>query len=372
MPYYPEHTFVIGLTTIRRERRLPPGAMGSEVMVKEGMRIEAADTVLRGTAPGHYLILKALGPLGLRHADDLNEDVLHVQVGDRVERGAIIAARGRGRGAKTIKAPTDGVIARIEDGEIILQANARPVEVQAMCPGEITSVRGTSEVLLETVGALIQCAWGNGKQVYSVYKAEAPEGIEALQGDSLLQQYRATALVMTHPIQSSLVFNVALEQEITGIIAPSMHADLREAALRQTIPLILTEGFGEQKMSEIVYNLLRDNLGRPAMINAVEPERWSSSRPEIIIPLPSGGSLPPAPEMDRPLAEGALVRMTRAPLAGVAGRVLQVADMPRTVENGLRLPGAEVQLSSGRTVFVPLANLELVGRSVDAPGTGGG
>jgi hypothetical protein len=75
--------------------------------------------------------------------------------------------------------------------------------------------------------------------------------------------------------------------------------------------------------------------------------------------------------MDRPLAEGALVRMTRAPLAGVAGRVLQVADMPRTVENGLRLPGAEVQLSSGRTVFVPLANLELVGRSVDAPGTGG-
>jgi hypothetical protein len=96
MPYYPEHTFVIGLTTIRRERRLPPGAMGSEVMVKEGLRVEAADTVLRGTAPGHYLILKALGPLGLRHADDLNEDVLHVQVGDRVGRGAIIAARGRG------------------------------------------------------------------------------------------------------------------------------------------------------------------------------------------------------------------------------------------------------------------------------------
>jgi hypothetical protein len=179
MPYYPEHTFVMGLTTIRRERRLPPGAIGSAVMVKEGLRVEAADTVLRGMVPGNYMILKALGPLGLRHADDLNEDVLQVQVGDRVAKGGIIAARGRGGGARTIKAPTDAVIARIEDGEIILQATPRPVEVQAMCPGEITSVRGTSEVLLETVGALIQCAWGNGKQVYSVYKAEAPEGIEA-------------------------------------------------------------------------------------------------------------------------------------------------------------------------------------------------
>jgi hypothetical protein len=372
MPYYPEHTFIIGLATIRRERRLPPGAIGGEVLVKEGLRVEAADMVLRGMVPGDYLLLKALAPLGLRHADELNEDVLQVQAGSRVEKGGIIAVRGEGRGARTLKSPTDAVIARIEEGEIILQANPRPVEVQAMCPGEITSVRGTSEVLLETVGALIQCAWGNGKQVYSVYKAEPPEGIESLQGESLLQQDRATALVMTHPILSSMIFNVALEQEITAIIAPSMRADLREAALRQTIPLILTEGFGEQKMSEIVYNLLRDNLGRPALISAIEPERWSSSRPEIIIPLPSGGTLPPAPEMDQPLAEGALVRMTRAPLAGMTGRVWRIADAPRTVENGLRLPGAEVQLSSERTVFVPLANLELVGRSADAPGTGGG
>ncbi len=365
MPYYPEHTFIMGLATIRRERRLPPGAIG-EVMVREHQRVEAADVVLRGAIPGDFVILKALRPLGLRSADQLTEDLLQVPVGDLVEKGQVVAANRK----KTIKAPVDAVLARIEDGDIILQANPKAIEIRAMCPGDITSVRGNNEVLLETVGALVQCAWGNGKRAYGLYKPEPSEGIESVKGDSLLQQYRSVAILMTRPILSPAVFSAAHEQEIVAIIAPSMHAELREAALRQTIPIILTEGFGEQQMSEAVYNLLRDNLGRPALIDASEPARWTSSRPEIVIPLPSGGSLPPVPEMDRPIGEGAVVRVTRAPYAGMTGRVRRVYDTPRAVENGLRLAGAEVQLSSGRTVFVPLADLEMLGRAADAPGTG--
>ncbi len=370
MPYYPEHSFIIGLATIRRERRLPSGAIG-EVVVREHQRVEASDVVLEGSVPGDFVILSALERLGLRTPDQLTEDMFEVQVGNLVERGQILATRGKGRGAKTVKAPTDAVVARIEGGQIILQVNPRPVQIRAMCPGEITSVRGNTEVLLETVGALIQCAWGNGKRAYSTYKPEPAEGIESLKGEALLQQYRSTAIIMTRPILSTMVFNAAVEQEVVAIIAPSMHADLREAALRQTIPIVLTEGFGEQQMSEIVYNLLRDNIGRPAMIDATEPARWSPDRPEIVIPLPSGGALPPAPEADRPLAEGAVVRITRAPYAGMTGRVRRVSETPRAVENGLRLAGAEVQLSSGRTVFVPLANLEMLGRAADAQGTGG-
>jgi hypothetical protein len=369
MPYYPEHTFILGLATIRRERRLPPGAFG-EAVVREHQRVEASEVVLRGSVPGRYVILEALGPLGLRVGDVLADEWFQARVGEQVKKGQVIAARGKGRGAKTLKAPVDGIMARIDEGQVILQATPQPVEVYAMCPGEITSVR-PQEVLLETYGALIQCAWGNGKRTYGIYKPEPPEGIESLKEEALLQAYRSTAIVMTRPIASTLIFNVAFEQEITALIAPSMHADLREAALRQPIPIILTEGFGEQQMSEIVYNLLRDNVGRPALIDATEPVRWTSSRPEIIIPLPSGGQLPPVPEMDQPLVEGSIVRLTRAPYTGMTGRVRQLPDSPRAVENGLRLAGAEVQLSSGRTVFVPLANLELLGRAADAPGTGG-
>jgi hypothetical protein len=370
MPYYPEHSFIVGLATIRRERRLPHGAIG-EVVVREHQRVEASDIVLQGTVPGDFIILNALEPLGLRVAGELTAEMLEVKVGDLVERGQVIATKGHGRGARTIKAPAEAVIARIEGGQIILQVNPKAVEIRAMVPGDITSVRGNAEVLLETVGALIQCAWGNGKRAYSTYKPEPSEGIESLKGEALLQQYRSTAIIMTRPILSTAVFTAAIEQEVVAIIAPSMHADLREGALRQSIPVILTEGFGERQMSEIVYNLLRDNIGRPAMIDATEPARWSPGRPEIIIPLPSGGTMPSTPEADQPLVEGAMVRVTRAPYAGMAGRVRRVFDTPRAVENGLRLAGAEVQLSSGRTVVVPLANLEMLGRAADAPGMGG-
>jgi hypothetical protein len=371
MPYYPQHRFILGLTLVRRERRLPSGAIG-EVMVQDHVPVEANTVVLRGAVSGEFLILNALEPLGLRRPDELTEDLFIAKSGDVVDRGQVIAQKGEGRRAKTLKAPIRAVLSRIEyeSGRVILQVNPEPVEVAAMCPGMVTSVRGTNEVLIETSGALIQCAWGNGKSAYSQYRVEPEEGIESLDSNSLLQQWRGTAIIMKKPILSSKVFSIAAELEMTGIIAPSMRSDLREAALRQQLPVILTEGFGDQQMSEMVYNLLLDNQGRPALIDATEPERWSSSRPEIIIPLPSGGALPPTPEANLPLAEGSVVRITRSPYAGMSGRVRRISDIPRAVGNGLRLPGADVQLSSGRTVFVPLANLELVGRLGDAPGTG--
>ncbi|HLY29120.1 MAG TPA: hypothetical protein VKQ72_22435, partial [Aggregatilineales bacterium] len=257
-------------------------------------------------------------------------------------------------------------------GQIVLQADPEPIDIYAMCPGEITSVRGAEEVLLETVGALIQGVWGNGQRTFSAYKMEPQNGIESLSADddTSFSEFKGFAIILTRPIASAAIFEIARKQEMAAIVAPSMSSDLRAAALRQSIPIILTSGFGDQQMSELVYNLLRDNLGRPAMFDATEPERWSPSRPEIVIPLPTGGQVPPPPETDVPLVEGALVRLTRAPYAGMSGRIRRLVETPRSVENGLRLPGAEVQVAGGRTVFVPLANIELLGRSVDTAGIG--
>ena len=46
MPYYPEHSFVVGLATVRRERSLPPGVVGSEVQVRNGDVVEAQTVLL--------------------------------------------------------------------------------------------------------------------------------------------------------------------------------------------------------------------------------------------------------------------------------------------------------------------------------------
>ena len=370
MPYYPAQSLILGLTTIRRERRLPRGTYG-EVVARLDQRVEAQDVVLRGSLPGTFHILDVLEPLGLRRPEDFVPDqMLQVPIGTVLEKGQVIAASGPGRGARTLKAPEPAVLALVDAGQVILQLKPEPIEIHAMCPGTITSIRGDNSLLLETVGALLQCAWGNDKRAYSAYRMEPEGGIENVSSDGLLSNLRNSALIMTRQIGSAAVFAAAVANEITAIMAPSMRADLRELALRQKIPVLLTDGFGDLPISEVMYNLLRDNIGRPALIDATEPQRWSASRPEIVIPLPSGGGTPPPPEVDQPLAEGVLVRIIRAPNSGLLGRVRRIVEMPRAVENGLRLPGAEVQLSNGRTVFVPQANLELLGRAVDAPGTG--
>jgi hypothetical protein len=124
---------------------------------------------------------------------------------------------------------------------------------------------------------------------------------------------------------------------------------------------LLTEGFGRRRPTGLIYNLLQSNMGRQAAFDAEIPDRWSWSRPEITIPLPTGGITPTVPAMDQALTVGAQVRIIRAPWEGGVGEVIELPAMPQVVESGLRLPCARVRLSNTRIGFVPLANLELLG-----------
>lgn len=364
--YYPQQTLVLGMASLIRERRLPPGVIG-EVRVSQYSDVEPNTEVLRGAIPGEFILIDALKPLRLKRAEDIRPDMLRVQAGEVVDTATPILSIGSGRRARSVFSPVPAIFARLDGGEVILQVDPAPVSVLALTPGRVTTVKGDSAVVIETTGALIQCAWGNGRSAFATLTVEPEGGIESMEGDSLLQEQARTAVVMRHPIQAPNVFAIAAAQAIQALIAPSMSSGLREIALRQTIPVILTEGFGDLQMSEIVYNLLRGNMGRTVAVDAIEPSRWSGERPEIVIPIGSGGGRPPAPIKDQPLAKGALVRITRAPRAGVSGRVARLVDAPRAVENGLRLAGAEVQISPEQVVFVPLANLESLGRPVDAP-----
>lgn len=363
--YYPQQSLVLGMATLIRERRLPSNAIG-EVRVSQYADVEPNTEVLRGAIPGEFILIDALKPLRLKKPEDITPDMLRVQVGEVVDTDTPILSIGSGRRARSVFSPVPAIFARLDGGQVILQVDPMPVSVLALTPGRVTTVKGENAVVIETTGALIQGAWGNGKSTFATLTMEPEGGLETLEGDSLLHEQSRTAVVMRGPIRGPNVFSVAAAQSVQALIAPSMSSGLREIALRQTIPVIVTEGFGDLEMSEIVYNLLRGNMGRTVAVDAVEPSRWSGERPEIVIPIGSGGGRPPAPVKDQPLAEGALVRITRAPRAGVSGRVVRLVEAPRAVENGLRLVGAEVQISPEQTVFVPLANLELLGRAMDS------
>ena len=367
MPFYPNATFILPFTTIRRERQLPPYVTAPEVLVTQGQRIEADEVVLRGARSGTYRVVPMLAALGVKRAEDIDPEWLRVQVGNNVMMEQILAQRGTGRRAQRVLAPVNGLVARIDPERIILQADPEEIEITAIAPGVVTAINGKRSVQIESSGALIQGAWGNGRSAFAQFVEEPQGGLQTLVDETLLTTYRKQILLLAHPLTRDLI-RIAQQQEVAGVVAPSMSANLRQFALDSTIAILLTEGFGEQQMAQIVYNLLRDNLNRQMALDAAEPSQWDSKRPEIFIPLPIGGAVPAAPSIAQALAVGALVRLTRAPLEGMIGTVKRVIETPRAVENGLRLAGADVQIAPGKTVFAPIANIELLGRAPDGRG----
>ncbi len=361
MSFYANANLILPITTVRRERLLPADTTTPELMAQQGQRVEADDVLIRGARAGRYRIIPLLKPLRVRRAADLKSEWIRVQPGDIMETGQVLAQRGTGRRAPRVTVPVDCIVTRVEADRVIVQENPKLVEVYATFPGTVTAVRGRAAVQIESYGALLQGAWGNGRRTFGFYVAEPEGGLKSLADETLLTTLRGQILWLNRAIVASDL-SVAEQQEVKGIIAPGMPADLIDAALASPLTIFLTDGFGAQRMAEIGYNLLRDNLKRQAALDARLPAR-DALRPELFVPLQSGGAPPPMPIVDKPLAPGMMVRIARVPYAGAVGKIVRIADLPRPVDNGLRLPGADVALPGGQVVYIPVANLETLGRA---------
>lgn len=358
MPYHPETTVIQGLARVRRERRLPPDAIFQPTHALTHMAVDAVQVVLQGNVLKEYRLFDVVKLFKLRSVEQAAA-CIHVEEGHRVQFGQEIARRGKGRG-KVLLSPGDGEVIRVADGQIVLQISERTLEVQAKIPGEIENMEQRS-VQVAGNGALIQCAWGNGAFCYEVFRLVPEEGIIGLSKlDVRISEYSHVVLISPYPLTRADLL-VAQQHGAAGVVAPSMPSNLREFAMQLTFPVLLTEGFGQRRPTALIYSLLQSNMGRQAAFDAFTPSRWSWDRPEIMIPLPSGGVMPPVPVLDQPLAVGAQVRMTRAPWEGQIGRVVALPAQPQITDSGLRLPSARVELANGRVGTVPLANLELLG-----------
>ena len=361
MPYFPETSVIKGLVRVVRERRLPPGAVLRVNHAIEGGQASGVTVLMEADILGAYRILDVAAAFKLRHVspEDLAEIIL-IHEGQRAQLGQELARMGRGRRTKVLISPVEGVVVRVDGSRIIVQVTERSIEVRAKIPGDIDSVK--SEVIRITgVGAIMQCAWGNGGFVYEAYKFLPEDGFAGLSKlDPRISDYRGKVLVSTQSIDKGDLL-LAQQQEVAGVVAPSMTSSLREFALELSFPVLLTEGFGQRRPTGLIYTLLRSNMGRQAAFDAVIPDRWSWERPEIMLPLPSGGVFPETPTLDRPLEIGTQVRIMRAPWDGVIGEVVELPPAPQMIENGLRVPSARVRLSNQRVGLVPLANLERLG-----------
>lgn len=355
MLFYPDQRHMLELTTIRRERLLPEAAVGG-VEVSEGSLVNLRDVVASGTIPSRYVIVEAADFFKLKQAADL-DDLLQVETGSTVDEFSPLAVRKN----RQLLSPVTGVVAHIGDGRIIIQETPQEIPLEAGLEGQVLSLVQDRGVVIETSGGLLQGVWGNNRRTIGVLRLEPEAGLETIEGDQLNVEFRGAIVVTRRPLRETGLL-VMEDQGFSGIIAPSMDASLIERALMADGAVLLTEGFGNIRMSNAVFNMLNNFTGRQATLDAFLPNRWEARRPEVIINVPRSGARPQRPNPDLTLQVGTQVRLTRPPNAGQVGKVVNLPKTPYLLDNGLRVRCAQVELVTGERMMVPLVNLEVFGR----------
>jgi hypothetical protein len=345
-------THVIPLTMVRRERRMPaPGT----ILRRAGERISAID-VLAEAEPGprHFFIDIARG-LGVPERE-VPKHLVHER-GVRIEAGEVIAGPV-GISRRTLRAPANGRIVGIVGSRVLFEVSGGKYELRSGFPGAVTATDGSQSVTIETSGALIQAAWGNGQHDFGVMRMLA-----ASPGDRLLPEQMDLdlrgAIVIGGICEASAPLHQAKELSLRGLILGSMPADLVPVALRLPFPILLTEGFGRLPISPPAYRLLSANAGREAAVDARLPTPYDVLRPEVIIPLPATQDLD-LPEETFVLSPGMQVRVLRAPFHGAVGTIREVLSQAVAFPSGVLARSATVDLEGIGTATVPLANLEIL------------
>jgi hypothetical protein len=139
-----------------------------------------------------------------------------------------------------------------------------------------------------------------------------------------------------------------------------MEPDLIDVALEVRAAVLLTEGFGSQRMSSLMAQFLEMMDGRQATVDAVLPTALETRRPEVMINVPlDPGERPPPPNLNASLRVGREVRLARSGVT--VGTVIGLPKEPVLLDNGLRVPCAQVELVTGEKIHIPLANIEVSG-----------
>lgn len=356
MKYYPVETRITPLATIRRERILP--ARG-QVLVHSGEFVGSADVVASCELPGAVRVVDVGRTLRVR--PEQADKYVRKAAGDSVQADEVLGAPGGlfGRLRRTCRSPVDGQVIAVRNGLVLIEAAPTAFELCAHLKGQVTNIMPGLGVVIGTVGALIQGAWGTGGEADGVLKVLVDNPQRPLRAHAIDVSCLGT-LVVGGRLLDEKALEQAIEAKVRGVIVGSVNADLRPLLHSLPFPVLLTEGFGTLPISEPAFELLHANAGREAMMNAAVQTRWGARRPEVVIPLRAEEKMPPGDTASQPLEVGARVRVLRAPHLGAIGEVVDLPIVAQVVESGARLPVAVVDLGSEQVVKVPLNNLEVI------------
>jgi hypothetical protein len=348
----PHQTHVSLLVVIRRQRVLP--ARGS-IIVRVNQKVSPSDVIGRTTlAPAHYLFDIAHG-LGLPPARA--DRYLRRELDEKVTGGDILAGPV-GWMRRVVRAPEEGRVVLQGDGRLLFEGLGEGFELKATLPGTVIGMEPDVSATIETVGALVEGMWGNGCQEFGVLRMTT-QGSAGVLGVADLNIEMRGAVAVAGRVEDPNIFHTLAALPMRGVICGSMPSACIPAARAAEIPVILTEGFGCIPMNSAIFELFATNVGREASLNAQQTDHWKGLRPEVIIPLPAVGSADVPLEAVQ-LVVGRRVRVLRAPYAGREGSVVSLPEGLMPIQNGMRMPCADVELGETGLVRVPIANLDIL------------
>jgi biotin carboxyl carrier protein len=323
--------------------------------------VKALDVVASAETPGIFRVVKLDKHLrtDLKHA----ESCMIKREGDMVRKGEVLAIRSISLGMRRLRvtSPIDGQIARITNGQVIIEGDRKLQEIYASVPGRVVAIEVGEHVTVETNAALIQIAWGYGGLAWGTLKVMDTAPGLTTDAKRFNIDHRGAIAVIGSPITEEFL-KAAIDVRVKGLIASSMRSSLLPLLSKVEFPVGLTQGFGELPMSERILGLLNTYNGREVSLDMSMSADWRDMRPEIIIPISSGQTAADDRNPDRyEFKTGQKARILQPPYLGEIGTVTALPAEMRQLESGLWMPGAQVQVSSGDTVFVPFANLEYLG-----------
>ena len=345
-------SYVQALSTLRRKRALP---VDGKVLVELGDEVKPDDLIARANLARQHVMLDASQALGVAAKDV--KSLLQRRVGEKVEKGAIIAGKRRIAG-RLLRAPEDGRIVAISGGQILMQVGDQPSEVRARIPGKVVEIEPNRGASIELRGSWLQGVWGNGRYAEGEIVLLTDDPRHTLIVDEIDMNYRGAILVGGHCGQRQAL-ELANVVPIRGLVLGSISAMLIPLAREMNYPILLSEGFGKIAMNQKAFELLESHVGDEATLNAWERDENEGQRPEIVIPQADAGESVP-PKLAQELISGQLVRGTREPHQGVVGEITSLLPSATLFESGLRAQAALVRLSDDSEVVIPLANLEIL------------
>jgi len=344
---------IVGLTSIVRERLLP---VAGTVTVRLNQKVGAMDVIAETSWSREHVLLDVARKLKVHPATA--DKLIRCKVGDQLAASAEVAT-SKGMFSRSARAPREGRVVAVGGGQVLMEVGQSKFELRAGLPGIVVEVIPERGAVIQTAGALVQGLWGNGRmdagQLVNI--SDGPDGVLT---KARLDVSLRGSILLAGMVNDSETLQAAGEMPVRGLILSSLNPTLIPAAREMRYPIMLTDGFGSMPMNAAAYKLLSTNAKREITLNAEAFNRYSGTRPEVIIALPISTDPPPARDMEE-FSLGQQVRLRRPPGMGTIGVIAALKPGLTMLPSGLRAPAAEIRLENGELVVAPLVNLEVVG-----------